>query len=225
MMTPRQYLSWSQLDCFEKDPEKYKLIYIYGEEFSSNKGQKFGKKMADGLENDELTGDPVLDLVMTSIPKFELMDKIITDPKGKTVEYFDHKEKEIKKAKVPFVEFGKDVIPLLAKPDSMKRNGLSFKEYKTGQKRWTKREVDESGQITFYATALFLKTGLVPNDIELVQVMTEKDAKGSPDAELGATGEIIRIPTTRGMKDILEMMLRIKMAWIGIDKIYNEELL
>ena len=54
---------------------------------------------------------------------------------------------------------GKELIPILARPDSIKDDMAGFKEYKTGQTAWNKKKVDELGQITFYATAIWLKTG------------------------------------------------------------------
>src|SRR3990167_4779087 len=100
-MTPRPYLSYSQMVLFDKSPEEYYLKYFdpdHKERKTVN--MAYGSKMADGLENDELTGDPILDLVMTQIPKFERRDKIIEWDDGIEVEYeYDHK-----KYRIPFLE-------------------------------------------------------------------------------------------------------------------------
>jgi hypothetical protein len=141
---------------------------------------------------------------MEQLPKFEIMDKPVEAVLGK----------------------GKTAVPLLAKPDTMKADMTAFKEYKTGQEPWTRKKVDESGQITFYATVLFIRTGKIPHDIELVQVQTAKEGgNGAPDARIAATGQIYRHPTKRSMGQILNMMVRMKRAWVGIQKVTAEELL
>ena len=64
MLTPRKYLSWSSMDLLERDEEKWKQVYLFGEQKRINRGMAFGTQMAEGLENGEATGDPVLDLIM-----------------------------------------------------------------------------------------------------------------------------------------------------------------
>ncbi|MFZ2152308.1 MAG: hypothetical protein WAV09_04330 [Minisyncoccia bacterium] len=224
-MTPRPYLSWSSLNTLEKSEEKWKEQYLYGEKMRINRGMAFGKTMADGLENDEATGDEILDMVITQIPKFELMDKVLEDENGVEVEYFDHSKKEFVKAKVPFIKDGKNKIPILVKIDSMNKEMTGFKEYKTSQSRWTKKMVNDDngkgGQIGFYAMAGYLKTGKIPYDIELVEIET----KSALDGKIEATGQIYRHHTVRTMGQILNMMVRAKKAWALINKICEEELL
>ena len=199
MITPRPYLSFSQMTLFEMSPEKYVQKYIYEEKERISRNIALGKQLADGLENGELSGDPLLDLVMAKLPKFELMDKPF--------------ETELKN--------GKEVIKILAKPDTMKPNMTAFKEYKTSTRAWTQKKADESGQITFYAAAIWLKTSKIPSDIELVCATTEH----AQDGTLRPTGEVIRIHTTRHMSDIIKMTLRMRKAWEGIKKLCEKELL
>ena len=203
MITPRPYLSWSSMDLFERSIEKWKEVYLYGLKLRVNRGMAFGKQMAEGLEHEEATGDAVLDLLMERLPKFEIMDQPVEC----------------------LLKNGKNPIPILIKPDTMKADGTAFKEYKTGQEPWTRKRVDESGQITFYATGLFLKTGKIPTDIELVHIQTEKQLNGSLEGKIGATGAINRHPTARNMAQVLNMMVRMKRAWEGIQKITTEEIL
>lgn len=209
-MTPREYLSWSSLntlgDFSPKCIERWKEIYIYDNKFGTNRGMAFGKMMATGLEDDESTGDDVLDAVMTKIPKFEIMDKVFY-ANLKTGKRFTNGEYE--------------VIKILCKPDTMKADMTGFKEDKTAQKKWTKKQVDEFGQITFYAMGMYLVTGKIPYDIELVEVPT----KMSLDGKMECTGDIIRHPTVRTMSQILNMMVRCRRAWSIIKTITEEELL
>jgi hypothetical protein len=201
MLTPRPYLSWTQLNLWESSPERYKQTYFYGKRIPINRGMAFGKTMATGLENDEASGDPLLDLLMAQLPKFECM------------------EHEVRAN----LNLGRGVepIPLLAKLDSARSNLTGFKEYKTGQKPWSKKLVDESGQITFYQTIIYCATGKLANDIELVHVETETDEAG----RVVATGKIYPHRTTRNMADVLKMFMRIKKAWAGITAMAEQELL
>ena len=201
-MTPRPYLSWSSLDLFERSPERWKDVYLYGAKIPVNRGMAFGRQMAEGMEHDEATGDAMLDLAMAGLPKFEIMDKEF-------------------RADLPD---GKKKITILCKPDSMKADMSAFYEYKTGQAVWTKAKVDAFGQITFYATGMYLRTGKIPQDIELVHVETEKDPESPLGARIRATGAVHRHPTHRTMRDILEMMGRMKRAWREIERISLEEL-
>lgn len=202
MITPRPYLSFSQMTLFEMSPEKYAERYIYQEKQRTSRNMAYGSIMAKGLEDEESTGDPLLDLMMAKIPKFELMDKpmeaFLKNGNGKVHE----------------------VITILAKPDTCKSDYSAFKEYKTSTRAWTQKMADESGQISFYATAMWLKTGKIPSDIELVCITTEYDENGA----LRPTGELVRRHTQRHMTDIIKMTLRMRKAWAGIKALCEKEL-
>lgn len=199
MLTPRPYLSYSQMVLVEMSPEKYIQKYIYDEKQRTTRNMAYGSKMAHGLEFEEATGDPMLDLVMSKLPKFDLMDKPIeTD-----------------------LNNGKEVIHLLAKPDSCKSDMTAFYEYKTSTKKWTQKMADESGQISFYATVIWLKTGKIPSNIELINALVEYTEDGS----LSPTGDIIRLPTRRHMTDIIKMVTRIRKAWSKIKELCEKELI
>lgn len=199
MLTPRPYLSFSQMALFERDSQQYAREYIYGEKRLPTINMQYGSKMAEGLENGEASGDPVLDLMMAKLPKFELMD-------------------------VPFevdLKNGREKIRLLAKPDTCKADYTAFKEYKTSVRKWTQKMADESGQITFYATCMWLKTGKLPQDIELVNVQV----RYAEDGSLEPTGEIWHFPTKRTTVDVLKMCIRIRKVWVGINQLCEKELL
>lgn len=200
MITPRYYISYSQLMLVEKSEEQYVLQYIRGLKPKSNINMKFGELMANALEKDEGTSDPILDLMIAQLPKFANRD-------------------------IPFeakLKDGKEEIILLAKPDSWKPDGSAFLEYKTSVRDWKQKMVDESDQITFYATAFYLAFGKIPEDIELVQVKT---AYRGNKGVVVATGEILRFPTKRKLLDIIKMSSRIKKGWKKIKEICEKELL
>src|SRR3990167_1768970 len=193
------YLNYSQMALFEMSPERYLDEVIYGHKKRISRNIAFGSQMAKGLELGEATGDPLLDLMMAKIPKFELMDIPIEAD-------LPHKKED---------------IHLIAKPDSAKADYSAFKEYKTSVRKWTQRMVNESGQITFYTTVIWLKTKKIPKDIELVDIETAYKEDGS----LTATGAMWRFPTERTMVDILKMTARMRHAWDGIKKLCAKELL
>lgn len=180
-------------------PEKYADQYLFGKKQRTSRNMAYGSMMADGLETDEATGDPVLDAMMARIPKFELMDIAF--------------EAELAD--------GKKMIKILAKPDTCKPDYTAFKEYKTSIRKWTQKMADASGQITFYATAMWLKTGVIPQDIELVNVQVQY----AEDGTISPTGALLRFSTKRTMIDIIKMTGRMKKAWHGICALCEAELL
>ena len=184
---------------FEKSPEQWADIYLRDYPQYTNVNMLYGSLMANSLEKNELSGDPALDLMIENIPKFELIDKPI--------------EANLKN--------GKDIIIVLAKPDTAKADYTAFKEYKTSLKKYTQKMADDSNQITFYATTIWLKTNKIPQDIELVNVQVKYTENG----ELTPTGELIRIPTTRTMVDIIKMIARIRKNWTLIQQFCEKELL
>src|SRR3990167_4964015 len=148
MITPRPYISFSQMVLFERSPELYAEQYLYGKKQRISRNMHYGSLMAEGLDNGEATGDPLLDLMMARLPKYELMDKPLEA---------DLQDK-------------KETIRILAKPDSAKADYTAFLEYKTSTRFWTQKMADDSAQITFYATTIWLAKGFIPQDIELVNV-------------------------------------------------------
>lgn len=205
MLTPKPYLSWSQLDLVERSEERYIEQYIGGQKSRINRAMAYGKTMAEGLENDEMTGDPVLDMVMMNLPKFENRDKQF----------------------IAELKDGKEIIPILAKPDTHKTDMTAFKEYKTANERWTRKRAQESGQVKFYATAMFLITKKIPFDIELIDVATRQiiDDETGQVKGIEATGEFFRHPVQVNMTDILNMIVRMKKGWRKIGQLYEATLL
>lgn len=199
MITPREYLSWSSMDLLERSPDKWVMYYIENVKMRPNSGQEFGRMMADGLEKGELTGDLGLDIVIEQMPKLE------------TQEYELHAL--LKRGK-------KEPIKLFSRLDTAMEDLSAFDEYKSGQTPWTQTKVDGSGQITFYATAAYLKTGKLTKDIHLDYVPTEK-----VHGRIRVVGTIQRFRTQRSMTDILKMMVRMRRAWDQIEQICERELL
>lgn len=190
----KEYLSWSQLDAFERG--QYKRQYIAGERIPVNRGMALGKKVADALQENEATGDPITDLTIAMLPKFENMD-------------WEYR-----------VTASKINVPLYSKIDTCKEDLSAFKEYKTGTTKWNQEKANKSGQITFYAVVLYEITGKIPGDIELVWAPSIK----KEDGRVELTGDVIIFKTKRTTADILKMKIRMKKAWEGIGRLISEEL-
>ena len=198
MIRPRPYLSWSQLTLFESSPERYLDVYINKKRIFINRGMALGKEIADALENGEVTGDPIKDLVISQIPKFGVMEAELNG----------------------ILKLGKIEIPLYGKADTAKKNLTAFKEYKTGQTSWsqtsrqprTDHSLLHNNQSQDRQNTQRHRIGYIPT-------------KRLPDDKVELTGDIHRIKTSRTLVDVLKMEVRIKKAWEAIGKMCEEELL
>jgi hypothetical protein len=200
---PRAYLSFTQLVMFEKSPETYKRVYIDGQKMGTNRGQALGKEIANSLENDAETGDPLKDLVLAQIPSYERRDQLM---------YIDFKTSG-------------ETIPLCIRPDSCKQDLSAIIEVKTGaEKSWSQKKVDESDQLTFYATGLYVETHKIP-ECELVWAITKKVVGEDGVERPELTGEVKRFRTIRRMSHVLKMMVRIRKAWVEIGKLFDKEII
>ncbi len=205
MYRPRPYVSFSSMTTFEMSKKKWAEKYLYNKKQRISRNIALGSQVATMLENGEETGDHLTDMIVFRLPKFELMDKVVEMKGG--LEITDANDG--KTYSLPFIEDGKEKIPLLAKPDTAKKDYSAFKEYKTSTGKWTQKQVDDSGQVTFYATAMHLATGKIPQDIELCQALTDYEEGG----KLFLTGDIFSFKTKRTMIDIIKMRSRIKRYW------------
>lgn len=99
-MRAREYLSHSQKICWKKSPKEYMLRYVWEKKQFVTKEMKFGTLVAELLEHGKLSGDLLLDLVISKIPHFEVNDQ-------------EHRTD---------LKIGKNIVPLLAKMDTRKKN-------------------------------------------------------------------------------------------------------
>lgn len=184
--SPRGYLSWSQLQLFEKDPNLYYQVYCEGLDQFRSKYLELGKKLATTLESGHSAdGDPILELMTVYMPAYPARE-------------FD--------LKATF-----EGIPLVGKLDGWNEKTLTIGEYKSG-KSWTQAMANETGQLTFYALLVWLKYKKLPANIYLHWARTDEDMEGN----LMLTGDIKTFRTERSLKDIILFSKRIKSAWAGI---------
>ena len=191
--TPREHLSWSQLNLWEKSPAEYIQRYVYSEN-RTNPRMELGKAVAQMLESDEVQENKDLEFFRIFVPKFP--------------------EKEYR------IETVSNGIKLLGILDGWDPEKLYCGEYKTGS-CWTQKMADETGQLDFYALLLYLKYGIQPKDlrITLFWLPTILD----PLEGVKLNGELKSFETRRTMRNVLEIAGRSMRAWKGIKKACAEE--
>lgn len=75
LLSPRGYLSHTQISMFESSPEKYRQKYILGKENDlENDFMTLGKRVATALETGQPTGDAVIDIVLSMVPKSKYVE-------------------------------------------------------------------------------------------------------------------------------------------------------
>ena len=141
----RDYLSWSQLNTWEKNPNLYYEMYVLNLEAPFTKWMKKGKDLAEYLEKGCEVDDDI---------------KVVAD----FIPQYKHKEFEIRTKM--------EDIKLLGYLDSFDDDELKIYEYKTG-KKYTQGMANKLGQLDFYALLVYLKYKKLPTSIKLIWVETE----------------------------------------------------
>lgn len=150
VLTPRPYLSWSQLSLWEKNREDYRRVYMDGVQ-NESMAMTLGSHMSKALEDGHGIDDPIIQQGLLLFPRLK------------------KSEFEIK-AKC-------NVCPLLGKIDAFDPKSKNFREYKTGKYPWSQGRVNEHGQITFYCYLIWLKYKKIPQVIYLDWLNTDEKSK------------------------------------------------
>lgn len=151
MDSNRPYLSYSQYALFKSSPKTYFEKYVLDKKNRPSKYQRFGKKLMEDLEFNELE----------NVPK-ELRQIIINNDV----------EKEIT-VRPKF--FDKDLFSII---DVCSDEGTHFYEIKTGKHAWSEAKVLKDEQMLFYALTVSLKYKVIPTST-LIWVETEDAEDGS----------------------------------------------
>lgn len=151
---PRGYLSYSQIQLWKNDPERYKGIYFDGREElrTSNNAMDYGKVVANALEKGEDTGDLLTDSAMLLLPKYDLADQEVR---------VELRTKD-------------GWIPLLGRIDTRDSKSWAFREYKTGKHPWTQSKAQNHPQMHFYAMLVYLASFKQLNEAHLDWIETEE---------------------------------------------------
>lgn len=198
LLSPRGYLSWTQVDMWERNRERYIRKYIHGENIDiRNSGIDYGKKVATALEDGIETGDVLTDAIITLLPAYSVNEHEITVPMA--------------------TQWGDTV--LMGKIDTFDPETLSFMEHKTGRVKWTYGKAEKHGQMRHYATLIWLKHKKLPPRAQLNWIQTEE-----VDGVVRPTGKIEPFNIQLGMREVLEYMARVAKVAKEIDEVYRAEL-
>lgn len=202
LLNPRGYLSWTQIDMWRRNPERYVRQYMLGEANTlNNDGLRYGKKTSEALEGGSTDGDDLMDAVVALLPRYEL------------------REHEIR---VPMKTQHGEVI-LLGKLDTFGLKPIRFREYKTGVTKWTQAKAQGHRQMHHYDTLCWLFHGKLA-DCWLDWAQTERILLHDGTTETRFTGNIQSFHVELGMKDVLEYMALVSRVAVEIDERYRLEL-
>lgn len=179
---PAGCLSYSQVQLWRADKERYKEIFFNQNEGARfmNEGMAYGKIVSDALENEEETGDLLTDMAISLLPKYDIRDKEIEG-----------------------VMHTKDGdIRIISHPDTLDSKSLAFREYKTGQVKWTQKKANGWFQLKFYAMLIFLIYKKLPPKVHLDWIQTFKDT----DGKIKPTGHVEHFEVPITMSDVLNTM-------------------
>lgn len=193
--SPRPYLSWSQINLFERDPNMYVRKYIFAQEEFQSEAQRVGKRLAQALESQQKTGDDAMDNLVSLFPAYP------------------HRE-----VKMEATLDGVDV-PLYGVLDGYDPHLRRIGEYKSGR-LWTQEMVNESGQLKMYALLVWLNSRQLPSEIKLHWARTQYiEGKG---VEL--TGEVQSFDAEISLEDLHAFSARVRRVWDGIKALSERHL-
>lgn len=197
ILLPHRYLSYSQLDLWERDKEEYIRRYIYGEKSESNQYMDLGKELARALEKGYNGQNRAIQHLLIFLKQYPL--------------------KEYKIASEAIV--GACTITIMGILDGFDENNEEIGEYKTGR-LWTQRRADESDQLTFYSLIYFKKYKRLIKKIKLHWAETSLDE----NRQVYLTGRIEVFETKRTMADLMKMQARIEKAVKEISAMVEKEI-
>lgn len=198
IQTPRGYLSWSQLDLWERNPDEYVQVYFMGKKRPPNKHMLFGSEVADDGDKGSSERETVKALNML-LPTYKHMEHKI-DAETKT-------------------QHG--ILRLHGRIDTFDSKPLRFRERKTGTVPWTAAKVARHGQIDFYHMLIYLTGKKLPTEAWLDWAQTRENDDG--DIEL--TGYTQEFSANRTMADVLKMIARATKAAVEIEELYQKKLM
>lgn len=181
---PAGVLSYSQVNLWLADKNRYKEIFFNhndGARFM-NDGMRYGKIVADALENNEETGDLMTDMAISLLPKYDTRDKEMTG----TLKTKDGD------------------IPIVSHPDMFDSKTFAIREIKTGRIKWTQKKADKWFQLKFYAMLIFIIHGKKPPTLHLDWMETFADS--SANGQIKPTGRVETFEVKSTMSDIINTM-------------------
>lgn len=199
-MKRRDYISWSQLTCWEKDPNRYYERYVLGLDEYISKNMDAGKRIAEMLEKGKA--------------KNQIEKSILAKLEQDGYPNIENREKK--------VTAELEGIKLYGIADGLLLKDKKLFEVKTGVK-WTQSQANKLGQIDFYNLMLWLTYKIKPQDIEnkLIWIKTYNTTDDFGQRKVIMTDEVKTFIVKKTMTDIIKMSDRIKKADKGIKDMFR----
>lgn len=147
---PKKYLSYSQMQLWQRDKEKYRERYYLNGPSFENIETIFGKRVATLLENWKRDKDLAInsDLYRTlyRIPKYA---------------YSEHR-----------IELKINGVPFLGVMDYFSKRKKAIIEIKTGKQAWDNVRVNSHDQLVIYSMLSKMRYGKVDPEVRLVWIET-----------------------------------------------------
>ena len=126
MDLPRSYISWSQMEKWERSKREWIKTYVNEQKIFETQALKTGKEFASASEFG-LSNDPSVQMLLDLAPTMKWSEKEIRA-------YWEEEK-----------------IEILVKMD--KCDEFAFRDQKTGSVEWNQERVNEHGQLALYAFA------------------------------------------------------------------------
>lgn len=173
LILPKEYLSWSQLNLWLSNKERYRKEYFENTEKLDTKYLRFGKGFAKLME--DIVKDP--SLLKSKMWVMENLGMDLTSPEHvdfvNNLKWYDTPEFEIRCEVLG--------VPILSFIDSYNSIDNLFYEFKTGKNPWDQSKVQKHDQLVFYAMALKHSKGKTPESCELHWIQTKEGTRESVD--------------------------------------------
>ena len=197
LLNPRGYLSWTQVDMWERSPERYIRQYIHGAAEFKNNRMDFGSKVALAEETGEETDDETINALVALLPKLPKREHTIRAT-----------------LKTPHGE-----VDLLGKFDKFDDVALAIRDTKTGTTKWTQTMANKHRQLRHYAALVYLFHGRLPSEMWIDWAQTEE-----VDGEIRLTGLIKSFRVVLQLRDVLEYLADVSRVAREIDEAYRREI-
>lgn len=199
LLTPRGYLSWTQVDMWRRSKDRYIRRYFEGGEDFSNEAMRFGKRTSEALEGAE-DDDELMTAVVALLPRYEKREHQI---------------------RVPF-KTKNGTVDLLGRMDTFgMKQGPRFREYKTGVTVWTQAKAEKHPQMKHYGALIWLEKLTLPTEAWLDWAQTAWETNAEGFREIRFTGQISTFHVKISVQDILEYLAIVSKVAQEIDKEYN----
>ncbi len=198
LLNPRGYLSWTQVDMWRRNRQRYISKYMLGDGRDiTNSAMEFGKRASEALENGEDGTDHAMEALVAFLPHYQERERelrVTLRPKNRAVDF-------------------------LGKLDTFNPASLAFREYKTGRVPWTQAKAEKHMQLHHYAMLIYAQYGKVPPRVHLDWAETELDG-----GQVRLTGRIESYEVKIDLSDVLQYMATAFRAAEEIDAEFKKQL-